>query len=351
MMKQVQRFLVRKTPPTFHWKRFLADSALSLAGVALVTGLIAATRLYPSIPTITLVYLLIVLALASTRGLYAAILASLLSFIAFDFFFVIPFYTFIIPRAADLLTLVVLLITAVITGQLASALRWRAEQAQQREREIRLLYEKAQELAALQERQRLARELHDSVSQALYGISLGAHTARESLESDPEQAAASIDYVLSLTQAGLAEMRALLFELRPESIETEGLVAALNKQVAVLRTRHHLTVDAQLDSEPDIPLEQKQTLYRIAQEALHNIIKHARASMVVLRLTKQADALLLTVRDDGRGFDPTASFPGHLGLHSMRERAAKIDASFTIESAPEQGTCIEARLLLPVENP
>lgn len=349
-MKQIHRFLSLGTPSRFHWERYLIDSALALVGVALVTGFIAVTRLYPSIPTITLIYLLIVLALASTRGLYAAILASLLSFIAFDFFFVIPFYTFIIPRAVDLLTLGVLLATAIITGQLASALRRRAEQAQQREREIRLLYEKAQELAALQERQRLARELHDSVSQALYGISLGAQTARESLENDPEQAAASIDYVLSLTHAGLAEMRALLFELRPESMEMEGLVVALNKQVAALRARHHLTVDAQLGPEPDIPLEQKQALYRIAQEALHNIIKHARATTVFLQLARQADTLLLTVRDDGRGFDPTTSFPGHLGLHSMRERAEKIDASFTIESVSGHGTCIEARLPLPMER-
>jgi signal transduction histidine kinase len=350
MMKQVQRFRVWETSPKSRWKRYLVDSLLAVAGVALVTGLIAATRLYPSIPTITLVYLLIVLALAGARGLYAAILASLLSFVAFDFFFVIPFYTFIIPRVADLLTLVILLITAVITGQLASALRWRAEQAQQREHEIRLLYEKAQELAALQERQRLARELHDSVSQALYGISLGAQTARESLESDSEQAAASIDYVLSLSQAGLAEMRALLFELRPESLETEGLVAALNKQVAALRARHQLTVDAQFEAEPDISLEQKEALYRIAQEALHNIVKHARAATVVLQLVQQADTLLLSVRDDGYGFDPAALYPGHLGLHSMRERAAKIDASVTIESAPGRGTCIEVRVPLHTEG-
>ena len=349
-MKQIQRSLSWKAPPRSQWKRYLIDSLLALAGVTLVTGLIAATQLYPRIPTITLIYLLVVLALASTRGQFAAILASLLAFVAFDFFFVIPFYTFIIPRAEDLLTLVVLLATAVITGQLASALRRRAEQAQQREREIRLLYEKAQQLAALQERQRLARELHDSVSQALYGISLGAHTARESLESDPAQAAASIDYVLSLTQAGLAEMRALLFELRPESLETEGLVAALSKQVAVLRTRHHLTVEAQLGAEPDIPFEQKQALYRIAQEALHNIVKHARATSAVLQLAQQADTLLLVVRDDGRGFDPTASFPGHLGLRSMRERAAKVGARFTIKSAPGQGACIEARVALPVER-
>ena len=97
------------------------------------------------------------------------------------------------------------------------------------------LYAQAQELAALEERQKLARELHDSVSQALYGISLGAHTARKALERDPQGVVEPLDYVLSLAEAGLAEMRALIFELRPESLEAEGLVAALTKQAAAVQ--------------------------------------------------------------------------------------------------------------------
>jgi len=117
----------------------------------------------------------------------------------------------------------------------------------------------------------------------------------------------------------------------------------------LLRTRHQLAVDAQFDAEPNFPFEQKQALYRIAQEA-HNIVKHARATSVVLQLARQADTLLLVVRADGCGFDPDASFPGHLGLRSMRERAAKVDASFTIESAPGQGACIEALVAFPVER-
>jgi signal transduction histidine kinase len=96
------------------------------------------------------------------------------------------------------------------------------------------LYEQAQELAAVEERQRLARELHDSVSQALYGISLGVHTARLQLDRDPKELAESLDYVLELAEAALIEMRALIFELRPESLETEGLVTALTKQAAAL---------------------------------------------------------------------------------------------------------------------
>jgi len=324
---------------------------LALGGVVLVTSVIAVAHLYPRIPTISFVYLLVVLALASARGLYAAILASLLAVLSFDFFFFPPPYTFVVVKFEDLLTLCVFLATAVMTSQLASALRRRAEQARSRERELRLLYEQAQELAALQERQRLAHELHDSVSQALYGISLGAHTAQEALEgSDPEQAVASIEYVIALAEAGLAEMRALIFELRPESLEREGLVAALMKQVAALRARYKLTVEADLADEPDLSLEMKHACYRIAQEALHNIVKHARASTVVLRLARQEREVTIEVHDNGRGFDPTGPFPGHFGLSSMRERVTKMGGTLTIESVPGQGTCIRVRVPLVVGN-
>ncbi len=344
MMKQVERISSSEAKAEPQWRHYVSDSVLAIGGVALITGGIAAAHLYPRVPTIAFVYLLLVLALASTRGLYAAILTSLLAFLCFDFFFFPPPYTFLVIKAEDLLTLVVFLTTAIITGQLAVALRRRAEQARSRERELRSLYEKAQELASLQERQRLARELHDSVSQVLYSIGRGAHNARGALESDPEQAMASIDYVLALAEAGLAEMRALIFELRPESLELEGLVAALSRQVAVLRTRYKLTVNVDLGEERHLSLEMKQALYRIAQEALHNIVKHARASIVELRLTGLADEIVLEVRDNGKGFDPSAPFPGHLGLRSMRERATKMGGTLTIESLPGQGTCIEVRI-------
>ncbi len=343
-MKQLERNSPLEARAKLQRWHYVSDSALAIAGVALITSVIAVAHLYPRIPTIAFVYLLLVLALASTRGLYAAILTSLLAFLCFDFFFFPPPYTFLVVKAEDLLTLVVFLATAIITGQLASALRQRAEQARSREHELRLLYEQAQELASLQERQRLARELHDSVSQALYAIGLGAHTAREAIASDSEQALASIDYVLALAEAGLAEMRALIFELRPESLEIEGLVAALTKQVAVLRTRYKLNVEADLGEEPDLSMEMKHALYRIAQEALHNIVKHARASVVVLRLARQTNEIILQVRDNGRGFDQAGHFPGHLGLRSMHERVSKMGGTLTIESVPGQGTCVGVRM-------
>src|SRR5260370_35525809 len=220
-MKQLERSSPLEARAKLQRWHYVSDSALAIAGVALITSVIAVAHLYPRIPTIAFVYLLLVLALASTRGLYAAILTSLLAFLCFDFFFFPPPYTFLVVKAEDLLTLVVFLATAIITGQLASALRQRAEQASSRERELRILYEQAEELVSLRERQRLARELHDSVSQALYAIGLGAHTARDALGSDPEQALASIDYVLTLAEAGLAEIRAFIFKLRPASLKLE----------------------------------------------------------------------------------------------------------------------------------
>jgi signal transduction histidine kinase len=208
------------------------------------------------------------------------------------------------------------------------------------------LYGQAQGLAVLEERQRLARELHDSVSQALYGISLGARTARTLAERDPGRVIAPLDYVLSLAEAGQAEMRALIFELRPESLAEEGLVAALEKQAGSLRARHNLAVEFDLAAEPELPLAAKEALYRIAQEALHNTVKHARADRVRLRLGHDGAVCALEVSDNGRGFDATGSFPGHLGLRSMRERVERLGGTFSIASGPGEGTRIRAELPL-----
>jgi PAS domain S-box-containing protein len=209
------------------------------------------------------------------------------------------------------------------------------------------LFEQAQSLAVMVERQRMARELHDSVAQALYGIALGARTARALIDRDPAAAIEPIEYVASLANAGMAEMRALIFELRPDSLKEEGLVVALTKHAESLRARHQLDVQVDLCAEPDLPLETKEALYRIAQESLHNIVKHARAHTVALRLrapTPRASELALDVRDDGVGFDPDGAFPGHLGLRSMRERVARLGGTLLIDSAPGHGTHIQVRV-------
>lgn len=209
------------------------------------------------------------------------------------------------------------------------------------------LYEEGKDLAALEERQRLAHELHDSVSQALYGITLGARTARTWLERDPARAAEPLDYAMSLAEAALAEMRALIFELRPESLANEGLIVALKKLATAAHARHHIEVHTTLMDEPPISLEAKQALYRIAQEALQNVVRHAHATEVTLSVTqKDTGELVLDIRDNGVGFDPSESFPGRLGLNSMRERVMRLGGIFTLESVPDQGTHIVASIPL-----
>ncbi|MDX2140954.1 MAG: GAF domain-containing sensor histidine kinase [Chloroflexota bacterium] len=207
-------------------------------------------------------------------------------------------------------------------------------------------HRRAQELVALEERNRLARELHDSVSQALYGIGLGARTAQAMWEKDNALVKESINYMVTLAEAALVEMRALIFELRPDSLEHEGLVTVLSKQAASLQTRHGLDVCVHLCDEPALPLEVKESLFRIAREALHNIVKHAGATNVTLYLLQEDSRLKLEISDNGVGFDSTQDFHGHLGLQSMRERMAQLGGTIVIDSAPSKGTRLTAQLSL-----
>jgi len=199
---------------------------------------------------------------------------------------------------------------------------------------------------ALEERQKLARELHDSVSQALYGIALGTQTALDVLARDPDVTAAddALGYVLELAESGLAEMRSLIFELRPESLQAEGLIAAIERNAAAARSRHNLQVAIQLCPEPDLTLAAKEAVYRIAQEALHNTVRHARAKTVSIRLDPDDGGVVLEVVDDGVGFDPDQPYPGHLGLVSMRERVAELGGELTIRSRPGDGTRVYMRI-------
>jgi PAS domain S-box-containing protein len=211
------------------------------------------------------------------------------------------------------------------------------------------LYEQARTLAALEERQKLARELHDSVSQAMYGIALGTRTALKLLEMDAserEKLVPPLEYTMSLAEVALAEMRALIFELRPESLEVEGLLPALERRVGVLRARHQLQVEFAAAAEPAVPLWVKEVLYRIAQEALHNVVKHAGASRVDMSLAVSDGDLVLEIHDNGRGFDAGAQYPGHLGLLSMRERTEGVGGRFYLDSRPGHGTRLRA--VIPV---
>ena len=206
------------------------------------------------------------------------------------------------------------------------------------------LVEEVERQAVLQERRRLARELHDSVSQALYGIALGAKTVKARWNSHPDKAQHSLDYVIDLAEGASKEMRALLYSLRPESLEEEGLLQALRRQSEALKARYGIEVDCRFEEEPGLDPAQRLALFRVASESLHNVVKHSGAARVDLSLVRQNGHWVLQVRDDGGGFDPSKGGPDHYGLSSMRERMEGVGGSWELKSTPGSGTSIRATL-------
>jgi signal transduction histidine kinase len=204
------------------------------------------------------------------------------------------------------------------------------------------------ERAAL-ERQRIARDLHDSVSQSLFSTTLHVRTAQRALAREELDATGPVAEELSeigqLTRSALAEMRALIFELRPGALAEEGLAAALTKQASALSAREGLVieVDAPGDRLPLGP-EVEQQLYRLGQEALANVVKHARASSATVRIAAKDDTVSMEVSDDGRGFDPAAVGREHFGLRSMRGRVADLGGRLEVTSALGRGTVLRVEV-------
>ena len=216
-----------------------------------------------------------------------------------------------------------------------------ARDVSERERLERDLRRQAGELASGEERAHLARELHDSVTQALFSMTLVTRTIEMLLDRDMGQVREQLAALRELQREALAEMRALIFELRPGNLEEDGLVRSLRTHTAALQGRIGLPIVVQGELEDRLPLSIEQVLYRIAQEALHNIVKHAAARQVRVELTRDGGGVRLCVVDDGKGFDPAGVPDGHLGLTGMRSRADKIGAELTVRSRPGAGTTIE----------
>jgi signal transduction histidine kinase len=210
------------------------------------------------------------------------------------------------------------------------------------------LYERAQELAALQERQRLARDLHDAVSQSLFSASLIAEALPEVWEVDESQGRQLLGKLRQLSRGALAEMRALLMELRPAALAEAGMRDLLRQLGQAVSGREGIPVEVEVEEHCDLPSVVRVALYRIAQEALNNVVKHAMASQVEVRLRcwrpegepNPGAQARLRIRDDGRGFDPGAVSQERLGLWIMGERAASIGAQLKIESQPGEGTLV-----------
>jgi signal transduction histidine kinase len=208
------------------------------------------------------------------------------------------------------------------------------------------------ERAAL-ERQRIARDLHDSVSQSLFSTTLHVRTAQHALAREGLDSTGSVGEELSeigqLTRGALAEMRALILELRPGALSEEGLVAALTKQAAALSAREGVVFEVdgpgeRLLLEPEV----EEQLYRVGQEALANVVKHARASSATVCIAAEDDTVSIEVSDDGRGFDPAVVGPEHFGLRSMRGRVADLGGRLEVRSTPGRGTVL--RVEVPAEN-
>jgi signal transduction histidine kinase len=202
------------------------------------------------------------------------------------------------------------------------------------------LLERSRELSIVEERNRLARELHDSVSQKLFGLVLGAESAGTLLDRDPEAAAEQVARLGELAQEALGELRELIFELRPASLEEEGLAATLRKEVDVLRRVHGRDIELRIAG--SVKCASEGEVLRVAQEALNNALRHAEAERIELRMEARDGRLIVTVADDGIGFDPAdrALRSRRLGLTSMEERALALGGTLNVVSRPGEGTTV-----------
>jgi signal transduction histidine kinase len=200
--------------------------------------------------------------------------------------------------------------------------------------------DRAVNAAVIDERARIARELHDSVSQTLYAISFTAERAalHHVNQADAQQ---MLSDVTRLAHSGQSELRLLLANLWSEQLVSGGLAAGLTRLAAA----HTLDIRLSLAAEPDLPAPTKEALLLIAREALHNIVKHSGAKRVDIVLETRAERLTLVISDNGRGFDPAVRRDGHFGLQSMHERAIAVGAVLTLESAEGAGS--EVRVSVP----
>ncbi|MBO7940430.1 GAF domain-containing sensor histidine kinase [Streptomyces sp. S9] len=205
------------------------------------------------------------------------------------------------------------------------------------------LYERSRELTIAEERSRLAHELHDAVAQKLFSLRLTAQAAAALVDRDPSRAKGELQQVAALAAEAADELRAAVVELRPAALDEDGLVATLRTQIQVLDRAHTARVTFTSRGVRALPAAQEEALLRVAQEALHNALRHSGAAQVDVTLHKRGTATVLRVTDDGGGFEPAATRRAgrHLGLVSMRDRAGSVGGTLTVESAPGKGTTIE----------
>jgi signal transduction histidine kinase len=210
------------------------------------------------------------------------------------------------------------------------------------------LHEQARALAVVRERERLARELHDSVTQSLYSLTLLAEAGQRLIGAgDRERVEEYLGRLGEIAQQALKEMRLLVHQLRPLVLKREGLVGALQERLDAVEKRAGIDARLLVEGTGVLPAAVEDELYRIAQEALNNALKHAAATLVKVTVRAEAEDVSLLVEDNGRGFDlQSAGSGGGIGLVSIRERAEKLGGSLKVVSAPGNGTTVSVSLAL-----
>jgi signal transduction histidine kinase len=205
--------------------------------------------------------------------------------------------------------------------------------------------QQVEKLAAAQERTRLARDLHDSVSQTIFSMTLTAQAASILLESDPKRVAAQLEHLQALAKNAMAEMRALIQQLRPEAPGRDGLAASLRHHVEERKLRDGLAVELNIRGERRLPIRIEEGLFRVVQESLNNVVKHAKVNTARVTLDLEQNPIEVCIEDHGAGFDPAPGQTeiGHLGLAGMVERVQALGGRLEIESKPGAGTCIRVR--------
>ena len=221
---------------------------------------------------------------------------------------------------------------------------WARELERRVQQRTEQVVEQKEQLAVLEERQRVARELHDSISQALFTLTLNLESAQQFLKKDPSRVPALLERAHQVAQTARADVRALISDLRPPPLERRGLTDALREQFAALATRAGVVIDLQADDLKRLPSASEDALYRIALEAVNNAVNHAHPTRVVVTFGDQDNRVTLAVMDNGAGFDANADYEGHYGLKTMRERARGLGGDVTIESAVGAGTTVRAEI-------
>jgi len=203
------------------------------------------------------------------------------------------------------------------------------------------LREKAEQIAVVNERSRLARDLHDAVTQTLFSASIIADVLPRLWERNPDDGRKRLEELRALNRGALAEMRTLLLELRPAALIDADLRDLLKQLAASITSRSRVHVDIEIDGQTDLAPDAKVSLYRIAQEALNNVAKHSGATEALIALSLSPTLVHLIIEDNGSGFDTAVSKPTHLGLDIMNERAAAIGATLNIRSVLGKGTTVK----------